>query len=52
MRQIGAVFSGEDSMASPIVLTDHYDGILFVEETTRAIPVKPAPPKEKEAEAI
>jgi erythromycin esterase len=52
MRQIGAVFSGEESMSSPIVLTDHFDGILFVEETTRAVPVKPSPAKLEEDEAI
>jgi len=28
----------------------HHRGILFVEETTRAVPVKPAPAKPEEAD--
>jgi erythromycin esterase len=40
MREIGAVFAGEEQMSRPVVLTDHYDGIIFVNETTRARPVQ------------
>ena len=39
MREIGAVFAGEEQMSHPVVLGDHYDGIIFVNETTRARPV-------------
>ena len=39
MREIGAVFAGEEQMSHPVVLSDHYDGIIFVNETTRARPV-------------
>lgn len=40
MRSIGAVFAGEEQMSHPVVPGDHYDGIIFVNETTRARPVK------------
>jgi erythromycin esterase len=40
MREIGAVFAGERQMSHPVVLGDHYDGIIFVDETTRARPVE------------
>jgi hypothetical protein len=40
LRQIGAVFSGESRMGSPVVVTDHFDAIAFVNRTTRARPVE------------
>jgi erythromycin esterase len=40
MREIGAAFAGEEQMSHPVVLGDRYDGIIFVDETTRARPVK------------
>jgi erythromycin esterase len=40
MREIGAVFAGEEQMSHPVVLSDHYDGVIFVNETTRAQPVQ------------
>jgi erythromycin esterase len=40
MREIGAVFAGEEQMSHPVVLGDHYDGVIFVNETTRAQPVQ------------
>jgi erythromycin esterase len=46
MRQIGAVFSGESRMSQPIVLPEHFDCMLFVDDTTRAIPVKRTEPTE------
>ena len=39
MRQIGAVFSSESQMSTPIVPADHFDGMIFVDTTTRARPV-------------
>jgi erythromycin esterase len=44
-RQIGAVYFNEARMGFPIVVTDHFDAIAFVNQTTRARPVrKPAAP--------
>jgi erythromycin esterase len=40
MREIGAVFAGEEQMSHPVVLSDLYDGVFFVDETTRARPVR------------
>ena len=34
------VFQGESRMSSPIKVGDHFDAIIFVDETTRARPVK------------
>jgi erythromycin esterase len=40
MREIGAVFLGEETMSRPVKLTGVYDAVLFVDETTRAQPVR------------
>ena len=40
MRSIGAVFQGERRMSHPIEVSDHFDGIIFVDPTTRARPVE------------
>jgi erythromycin esterase len=40
MREIGAIFLGEETMSNPVKLTGVYDALLFVDETTRAQPVK------------
>lgn len=40
MRSIGAVFQGERQMSHPIEVSDHFDGIIFVDTTTRARPVE------------
>ena len=40
MRSIGAVFRNEQSMSYPFVLEDHFDAVIFVDETTRARPIE------------
>jgi erythromycin esterase-like protein len=40
MREIGAVFMGEQWMSVPIVAADRYDAIAFIKQTTRARPLE------------
>ena len=38
MRETGALFVSEADMTEPVVITDRFDAILFVDRTTRARP--------------
>jgi erythromycin esterase len=40
VRETGAVFSGERQMTYPLVLPALFDGLIFIEKTTRARPLK------------
>jgi erythromycin esterase len=42
MRETGALFSSEAEMTAPVVITDRFDAILFVDRTTRARPHRAA----------
>jgi erythromycin esterase len=41
MRELGAVFSDEAGCTAPVVITDRFDALLFVDRTTRARPNPP-----------
>ncbi len=42
MRETGALFISEADMTEPVVITDRFDAVLFVDRTTRARPNHPA----------
>ena len=42
MRETGALFVSEADMTEPVVITDRFDAILFVDRTTRARPNRAA----------
>jgi hypothetical protein len=42
MRETGALFVSEADMTEPVVITDRFDAILFVDRTTRARPHRAA----------
>ncbi|MBK9035341.1 MAG: erythromycin esterase family protein [Myxococcales bacterium] len=55
MRDVGAVFSNEANMTSPVALSRAFDAVIYVDKTTRARPLpggirpKPAPAPEPPA---
>ncbi|HXO29254.1 MAG TPA: erythromycin esterase family protein [Thermoanaerobaculia bacterium] len=42
MRETGALFASEAEMTEPVVITDRFDAVLFVDHTTRARPNRAA----------
>ena len=40
VRELGALWQGERSATQPVVLTDLYDAVIYIDKTTRARPLK------------